>query len=214
MWGQLSPPIIIRRPMNFGFDLDEVIAKTAHMAVGHFNDVYACNYGIELFKSFQFKDNTYSEDPEEQSAAVETLVWAVFDEKMMDSVEPYEDAVRVINDLKRQGHKIFVITKRPKEHTGMTSRWLHRHKISFDKLVLTGLEDKGSFAKRLQLDAFVDDLEENLYDMYKAKRRWNKGLILMTRPWNEDDVIDGSKFSRANNWVDVRKYLSIGNRLK
>jgi len=200
--------------MNFGFDLDEVIAKTAHMAVGHLNAVCNCNYGIEIFKSFQFNENIFSEDKEEQQLVVDTLVWAVFDKKMMASVKPYEDAVRVINDLKRQGHKIFIITKRPKELTGMTSRWLHSHKVGFDKLVLTGLESKGSFAKRLQLDCFVDDLEENLYDMYIAKRRWNKGLILMTRPWNETDVIDGSKFSRADNWLDIRKLLSIGNRLK
>ncbi len=200
--------------MNFGFDLDEVIAKTAHMAVGHLNDVFNCSYGIEVLKSFQFDENIFSENEEEQLAVVETLIWAVTDKKMMSSVKPYDDAVRVINDLKHQGHKIFIITKRPKEHTGMTSRWLHTHRVSFDKLVLTGLEDKGIFTKKLNLDCFVDDLEDNLYSMYNAKRRWNKGLILMTKPWNEDNVIDGSKFSRANDWVDIRKFLSIGNRLK
>lgn len=200
--------------MNFGFDLDEVIAKTAHMAVGHFNDVFDCNYGIEIFKSFQFDENVFSEDKAEQLAAVETLVWAVFDKKMMASVKPYEDAVRVINDLKRQGHKIFIITKRPKELTGMTSRWLHDHKISFDKLVLTGLEGKGSFAKRLQLDCFVDDLEENLLDLYKSQPRWNKGLMLLTRPWNVKDYIDKSKFIRVENWQEIMRNITVGNRLK
>jgi len=200
--------------MNFGFDLDEVIAQTAGMAISHLNNVFDCNYSTEFLKSFSFEDNVFSEDAEEQKLIVDTLLWAVFDMKMMDSVEPYEEAVRVINDLKRQGHKIFIITKRPKEHIGMTSRWLHRHKVSFDKLVLTGLRDKGEFAKALQLDAFVDDLEDNLQDMYHSKSRWTKGLILMTRPWNEDDYIDTTKFSRANDWVDVRKLLSISNRLK
>ncbi len=200
--------------MNFGFDLDEVIAQTAQMTINHLNDVFDCNYGIEVLKSYQFADNVFSEKEDEQKAAVETLMWAIFDKKMMGRVEPYKEAVKVINDLKHQGHKIFIITKRAKELTGMTSRWLHKHKVSFDKLVLTGGSSKGEFAKALRLDAFVDDLEDSLYDMYNAKQRWAKGLILMTRPWNEDNYIDTSKFTRANNWADIRKLLSIGNRLK
>jgi len=200
--------------MNFGFDLDEVIAKTAHMAVAHLNDVFNCNYGIEVFKSFVFSENTFSDDEEEQKAAVDTLTWAVLDKRMMSTVKPYNDAVKVINDLKRHGHKIFIITKRSDEFKDTTINWLSKYKINFDRLILTGLSSKGECAKSLQLDCFVDDLESNLYDMYHAKQRWTKGLILMTRPWNEVNYIDASKFSRANSWQDIRKLLSIGNRLK
>ncbi len=200
--------------MNIGFDLDEVIGKTAHMAVNHLNVVFDTNYTIDVFKNFYFHENVFSDDEAEQKAIVETLEWAVFDAKMMDSVQPYEDAVKVINDLKHQGHKIYIITKRHKELTASTIRWLKRHKIKHTKLICTGLKEKGYFASQLRLDCFVDDLEENLLDMHKAQTRWRKGLLLMTRPWNEGHYIDTSKMSRANNWIDIRKYLSLGNRLK
>jgi len=200
--------------MNIGFDLDEVIGKTAHMAVNHLNDVFDTNYTIDVFKNFYFHENVFSDDETEQKAIVETLEWAVFDAKMMDSVQPYEDAVKVINDLKHQGHKIYIITKRHKELTASTIKWLKRHKIKHTKLICTDLKEKSYFASQLRLDCFVDDLEENLLDMYKAQTRWRKGLLLMTRPWNEGHYIDTSKMSRANNWIDIRKYLSLGNRLK
>jgi len=200
--------------MNLGFDLDEVIAQTAQMAVDHLNYKFDCKFGIEVFKSFEFSENEYSEDFEKQQLAVGELIYAVTDKELMNTVKPYKDAVRILNIFKRSGHKVFIVTKRHKHLTGMTTRWLHKHNISFDKLVLTNTQSKGTVVKQLKLDFFIDDLESNLYEMYKAQSRWKKGLILMTRPWNKDDYIDTSKFTRVHNWNEVLKFVSQGNRLK
>lgn len=200
--------------MNLGFDLDEVIGQTAQMAMDHMNEKFQCSFTTDILESFYFDENVYSEDPDEQKAAVETLLNAVFDVEMMATVKPFPNAAKVLQKLKHQGHKIFIITKRHAEHADMTARWLRKHNIPYDKLVVTHLQDKGVFAKRFQLDFFLDDLEENLYEMYYAQARWRKGLFLMTRPWNDGKYIDTSKITRLNNWSEVFKAISIGNRLK
>ncbi len=200
--------------MNLGFDLDEVIGQTAQMAVDHMNEVFQCDFTTDIFTSFYFGDNEFSDDADEQKAVVDTLTHAVFDRIMMSTVKPYPGAVKILQTLKRQGHKIFIVTKRHKKNKDMTAAWLHRHKIPFDKLVVTGLAEKGVFANKYKLDFFLDDLEDNLYEMYSTKARWQKGLFLMTRPWNKDNYIDSTKITRINDWEDVFQAVSIGNRLK
>ena len=200
--------------MNIGLDLDEVICQTAQMAIDHLNIMFDCNYGIEIFKSFNFKDNIFSDDEEIQKDAVECLIWAVYDKYMMNTVKPYPSVIKAIKLFKRAGHKIYIITKRPKEFKEMTEVWLHKYNIRYDELVMTDQLSKADFANKFKLDCFVDDLEENLYDMYKARKRWTKGLILITRPWNIDNYIDASKFIRVNNWDDISRIITVGNRLK
>lgn len=200
--------------MNLGFDLDEVIAKTAHMAINHLNTLYECELSIDIFENFWFKENTYSIDDTVNKAAIDSLEWSVRDEQMLSLVEPYTEAVRVLNIFRKMGHKIFIITKREKELKEMTTFWLHKHKIPFDKLIVTNHEPKSTFARKYRLDCFVDDLVSNLEDMYKGKAAWRKGLMLMTKPWNEKHYIDTSKFIRANDWNDILQNIQIRNRLK
>lgn len=200
--------------MNIGIDLDEVICKTAQMAIDHFNIIFETDYGIDVFKKFNFKANIFSADKEVQERAVDCLLWAVSDKYMMNKVEPYTEAIKTINFLKRKGHKIYIITKRQRALQVMTSLWLREHNVNYDKLIVTDSASKAQYANKFKLDCFIDDVEENLYDMYKARKRWKKGLILFTRPWNKDCYIDTSKFIRITSWKEVLKIISIGNRLR
>lgn len=200
--------------MNLGFDLDEVIAQTAQMALNHLNEVFECYYEFDALRSFQFSENFFSDKKVEQDAVVECLIWAVSDEKMMYKVKPYKEAVKALTLLKHQGHKIFIVTKRPSSMKSMTAEWLKVNDIPFNKLIHTNHKPKSEYTLKYSLDCFVDDLESNLLDLYKNQARWKKGLMLMTKPWNENDYIDRSKFIRVNNWTDVLKGVDIGNRLK
>ena len=200
--------------MNLGFDLDEVIAKTAHMSVSHLNEIFECDLDIEVFENFWFRDNTYDEDERINTAAVQCLEWSVKDARMLSSVEPYPEAIKVLNIFRKMGHKIFIVTKREKYLKEDTVKWLHTHKIPFDKLIVTNHEPKSTFARKYRLDCFVDDLEENLEELYKNKATWKKGLMLMSRPWNVNRFIDKSKFIRVDNWNDVLKVIQVQNRFK
>lgn len=200
--------------MHLGFDLDEVIAKTAHMAVDHLNTLYECGFGIDVFENFRFNENSYSTDETVNEAAIKCLEWAVRDEQMLSTVDPYPEAIRTLNIFRRMGHKIFIITNRNKELKEITTLWLNKHRVPFDQLVLTDNEPKSTFARQYRLDCFVDDLIDNLEDMQKGKSPWRKGLVLMTRPWNEKKPIDATKFIRAYDWNDILQNVQIRNRLK
>jgi len=200
--------------MRLGFDLDEVISQTAKMAIDYTNERLKCDCKFDSLESFYFEQNNFSDDPDEQKAIVDSLCHAVFDADLLATAEPYPDAVKVLRKLKHQGHKIFIITKRYRKDIDVTTEWLQLNKIPFEKVVVTDFREKGVFANRLKLDFFLDDLEENLYEMYKAKAHWHKGLFLITRPWNVNKYIDASKIRRIDNWNDIFKIISIGNRLK
>jgi len=200
--------------MNLGFDLDEVIAQTATMAVEHTNEIYQCNLTTDVLKSFYFDENTYSEDSDKQKAVEETLLKAVSNPELMATIKPYPGAVRVLNKLKHQGHKIFIVTKRDKKDTLMTIEWLRANDIPFHKVAVTHMEEKGFFANKFRLDFFVDDLEWNLYELHSARKLWKKGLFLMTRPWNEGNYVDTSKITRVNGWNQILQAVGIGNRLR
>jgi len=200
--------------MNLGFDLDEVIAQMSLMAINYANDALGTDYTIDVFKNFMFEDNLYFEDEEKQKAMIVLLTEAINKEECTSSILPYDGAVKNLQRLKRQGHDIYIITKRPKNLLDVTSNWLLSHKVPCDKLVLTDNKCKGESAVRFELDMFVDDLEQNLYGMHKSKKRWPKGLLLMTRPWNRDSYIDGSKFIRVHNWDDILRQVGIKNRLR
>jgi len=200
--------------MNLGFDLDEVISKTSEMAVNHLNSEFDCKFTTDVFKHYEFDKNVFSEDPEDNKAAVNCLIWAVTDARMLSTTEPYEGAVKVMQMFRKMGHKIFIITKRAQEHREITSRWLYSHNIPFDKLILTGEHGKGVHAKLHNLDCFVDDSYSNLEDLHRYKQRWKKGLMLMTRRWNKDVKVDAVKYTRVDGWIEIMRHIEIGNRFK
>jgi len=200
--------------LNLGFDLDEVICKTAEMALHHLNDIFNYEYSFDALNNFCFEENSFSNKEDEQRIMVECLLWAIKDPVMMSSVKPYKEAVKAIKFLKHQGHKIFIVTKRGKDLKEITEKWLILNNVKYDKLIITDVKNKGDAILKYKLDCFVDDLEDNLYDLFKAQPRWNKGLMLLTKPWNVGEYIDKSKFIRVNNWQDILRNINVGNRLK
>jgi len=73
---------------------------------------------------------------------------------------------------------------------------------------------KSDYAKKFNLDCFVDDLEDNLYEMHQSKHRWRKGLLLMSQPWNEELIMDATKYIRVHGWGDIFRCLQMRNRLR
>jgi uncharacterized HAD superfamily protein len=118
----------------------------------------------------------------------------------VNSVDGAEDSLR---KFRRMGHRLVYITNRPERSRNKTFRWLREHDIPFDEVHFAGRKmEKGFLGRRLKLDMYVDDLERNLESMWKFKKRWPKGLLLMDRPWNRQGI-DGSRFQRVKNWKEI-----------
>ena len=166
------------------------------------------------------KDDGQYDNTEERSftddifmLAKKTLFKTVggYDTEFQFQAEPVENAITVLQKLKRAGHKIYFITSRPKQNQPLTFKWLRQNDIPFDGLEVIGHEyPKGMYGHKLQLDMFVDDLEKHLESMLHYKKRWRKGLLLLDKPWNMS--YDGSRFVKVENWQEILRHVGIANR--
>jgi len=151
-------------------------------------------------------------DKENNQKIIDDMLYRITQPDFMSEAAPYGEAVSVLTELKRRGHKIYFITSRPKQLQPDTFKWLRKHGIPFDGLKVLGKKiPKGVYGRNLHLDMFVDDLPENLESMWKFKRRWRKGLLLLDRPWNKGKL-DGTRFKRMNDWQDILRHVGVQNR--
>ncbi len=200
--------------MNLGFDLDEVISKTAHMAVDYCNYELGTKIMVEDLVYFFFQENIFTADDVKQKAICNAMSWAIHSEAMLATSKPYKNAVKYLNLLNKLGHKIYIITKREQLFKDTTAVWLHRNNIPFNELVMTDGEEKSSYVKKYNLDCYVDDFLPNLEEMAQSQLRWRKGLMLFTRPWNSWMLTNPDIITRVNTWQDIMRKVEQGNRLK
>jgi uncharacterized HAD superfamily protein len=200
--------------MRLGFDVDEVICALCDVMVEWMNNEYGIDWCAEDFKIFALDKNIYSEDLEFNDKITAGLLDLVFDLDFQSTAEPTEGAPEFIKELKKRGHSIHYITCRKHGAEDVTAKWLREHNIPFDSVHHLGATlnvEKGMLGRALNLDFYMDDLEKHLLSMYVHKKRWRKGLMLWTRPWNEYSL-DTSKFARADKWADVLRHLGIHKR--
>jgi len=205
--------------MKLGFDIDGVVANTPLAMVTYINNKFDLNFTEKVFKHHDVYSNTYVEDPEKnEKIANAMLEEVILNTDRMAAVEVYKDAVEVIRKLSRQ-HSIHFITSRPESQHQVTTDWMRKHRVPFTTIHSLGSDapgggkvGKGKIARTLNLDFFIDDSPSNLPDFYRYKKRWRKGIALLTRPWNKDITIDESMFLRFNEWDEVIRHLGIHKR--
>lgn len=205
--------------MKLGFDIDGVVANTPLAMVTYINKKFNLNFTEKVFKHHDIYSNIYVEDPEENEKIASAMLQEVIlnADRMLD-VEAYKEAVIAIRKLSRQ-HSIHFITSRPESQHRVTIAWMHMHRIPFTTVHSLGSDapgggkvGKGKTGRFLNLDFFIDDDPNNLADFYRYKKRWRKGIALLTRPWNKDITIDEGMFLRFNEWDEIIRHLGIHKR--
>lgn len=198
--------------MKLGFDLDEVVVALCDVLVDHINDEFDLNWTVDDFVVYDLLKNNYHEDKEYNDKIAKRAIKIVSDIDIQVTAEPYEEAPPFLRNLRKESHTIHFITARKVGEEAKTADWLRKYKIPFDSVHHLGYgHEKGRVGRALNLDFYIDDHEEHLVSMYKYKKRWAKGLALMTRPWNADSY-DASKFVRINDWLELRRHLGIHKR--
>lgn len=198
--------------MRLGFDLDEVVVDLNKSL----NEYIENNYGIpcipEMYINYDIKKVVFDENEDLNSRIKKDITQLLYDPDFQYNSEPVVGARETLQKLKRVGHKLFFISSRPKPNQSITFKWLRANDIPFDDLKVIGHDKvKGYYGMKLRLDMFVDDLEVHLESMWRFKRRWKKGLLLYSRPWNSDSI-DASRFSRVDNWKEILRHVGIQNR--
>ena len=205
--------------MRLGFDIDGIVADMGTAMVDHINEKYDLNYTTSIFHNHALSLNKYVEDEKLNKEIVKSMQENVIrNDEALVNIKPYDDSIRHLHILKKNGHVLFFVTSRSKDNEGATIEWFRKNKIPFDGLHVVGQRgvvgqlSKGPFGRALNLDFFIDDDLPNLEEMYRFKNRWFKGLAVFTRPWNERLLLDSDKFIRLNDWPDILRHLGISSR--
>lgn len=191
--------------MNIGIDIDDTIAKTTETV-----DLWAKEYTESILKrSFKIDNEKNILDPMwarhvyNWSKEEDSKFWDLYYEKIMESLEPKENAINVINYLARK-NKIIIVTARWDRKNGIiekiTKEWLQKYKINYSKLYINH-KDKRDISRENNIEIFIDD---NFVTCKQLSEINIKVLMVNTRlNKNIQDV----EIQRIDSWQDIYEYF-------
>ena len=152
--------------MIIGIDIDDTITDTYEVMMN-----YAQEYTIEVLKREPLINETnsctnhlYVQYLHNWKNGEDLEFLKEYYERIITEVRPKTLALKYLNKLHEQGHKIILITARwETDYTdivGLTKEWLKRNNVPYDKLIVNA-ENKAIAAKQENIDVFIDDSFKN-----------------------------------------------------
>ena len=184
-------------------DLDDVLVDLVTPFTDFYNKKHLTRITKKDFVNYDFSQVLSVESQEGERRVVSFLKSSQFEE-----IQPFSDAVDITKILKRQGHKLVVITSRRPFNQGYTREWLqHYFKGIFSGIYFShnhfvgGTEKtKGDICEERGVDLFIDDILEYCVQV-NQKGIWS---FLFNQPWNQDYFPQqGSRIVRVNSWRDI-----------
>ena len=144
--------------MKFGFDIDDTLINLREHAFHIYNKKLDQNVEIEHFHAL---DKVEIHELFGMTAEEGGKMWnGSLEEIYFTSCPTYPDAVETLQKLENDGHEIYYITARPKEHGERTMEWMIEQGFPVRKdRFFYGMndEDKVHIIKELELDYYFDD---------------------------------------------------------
>lgn len=198
--------------MNIGIDIDNTITEVQ----GKLNNA-AYEYAIKLGKNIDNAENSLEDIRNNGDTykkkfkfTYEELKYFLknIQEEITNNALPRKNAVQTINKLRKEGHKIVIITARDSEFHDdpylLSKTWLDKNNIEYDKLIVNARE-KGVVCKSEQIDVFIDDQLNNCLDVLKEG-------IRVIRISNE--ISSNKEIVELNNWTKIYEYIGVLNETK
>lgn len=194
--------------MNIGIDIDDTISETFEALLP-----YSQKYTIEDLKresQVQLDSNcsnhfyiVYMNGWNEREAI---KFWEKYYADILRNLNIKKFAAETINRLRKQGHKIYLITARwdmKKDNVEeITKQWLKDNNVEYDGLFLNA-SDKLVLAKENNIDIFIDDSFKNcklIADNTDAK------VYIMTSRVNGS--FNDEKIKRVFSWPEIYDLIS------
>ena len=189
--------------MNIGIDIDDTISETFETILP-----YAQKYTIEDLKR-ESKINltgnladhfyiVYVNGWNEQEAVE---FWEKYYAKILREVYIKKFAAEVINKLRKEGHKVYIITARwdmKKDNVEeITKNWLKQNNVEYDGLFLNA-SDKLSIAKENNIDIFIDDSFKNCKKVADGS---DIEVYMMDSRANEQ--MNNERIQRVFSWPEI-----------
>ena len=146
--------------MNIGLDLDDVLIDV-HIIQSVIDD-YNLDLTMDDIKHWDLRDLP-------KDAREETFRRFKDAHYNCDRVKPIEGVSETLRTWKRQGHKLIVITSRPKEIALETIDMVQNKFPDVDKVIVANHGEKKKYMIEEHLDMFVDDAPKYIHEANEAK---------------------------------------------
>ena len=195
--------------MNIGIDIDGVLTD-----IEKFMIEYGTKFCLEEDLEINIKQIDYSEMvmfnwTQEQS----DRFWNRYFTGYTLNETQRKFASEVINKLREQGNKIYIITARneyglSEEYYGkmqqLTKEWLRKQNITYDRLIFAKDEEKISQCLENNIDVMIEDSPRNINDISRKVK-----VIKYDCKYNES--IEGPNIITAYSWWHIYDLI---NKLK
>jgi uncharacterized protein len=185
--------------MKFGFDIDDTLINLRGHAFTIYNKKLNQNVPIDEFnklKRIEIHEPFGLSDEEGKEMWNNSL-----EEIYYTSCPAFPNAAETLHNLEKQGHEIFYITARPKEHGERTKDWLKDNGFPVhDDRFFYGMQDheKVEIIKELKLDYYFDDKPEVLNTLVNEKLV----AIVKDQSYNQH-----SNLPRIKNWCEIEEII-------
>ena len=128
-------------------------------------------------------------------------------ERIAKNLNVIDKAPEYIKKLRKNGYEIYIISGRDNgEYSNpykMTSDWLDKYKIEYDKLILTDAYNslgKAKLCLENNISIMIDDSARILLEVDKAKIT----ALLMDTPYNREE----GNSKRVHNWKEIYEFIT------
>ena len=191
--------------MIIGIDIDNTLTEVQDKL----NEA-AFKYAKELGKEIQDLDDTLEDGKNNGDIFIkkfkftyEELKYFLKDiqEEITNNAKPRSGAVETIKRLRRDGHKIYIVTARDSEFHDdpyeLSKNWLDGNNIEYDKLIVNARE-KAPICKAENIDLFIDD---QLFNCMQIAKEGIKTIRISNEEKELDNVVN------VKNWKEIYKYI-------
>jgi len=194
--------------LNIGIDIDDTISETFEALLP-----YSQKFTIEDLKrksniniNGNATNHLYIESANGWNDIESKEFWEKYYGDILKEVNIKKFASEVINKLKKNGNKIYLITARwdiPNGNTKqITENWLIKNNIMYDKLFMNA-SDKLQLVKENNIDLFIDDSYKNCK---KVSENTNTKVYMMTSMVNKD--LEDKTIKRVFSWPEIDNLIN------
>jgi len=196
--------------MNIGIDMDGVLTDIQGFNMKHAPEFFLKNFGREVVDENPYDIRDIFDCTEEEFVHY----WKKHLIKYAITEPARKDAKKVVNTLRKEGHKIFIISKRVftcrKDFLGLFMRtivrnWLWRNGIRYEEIVFCDndiADSKGEACKEKKIDVMVDDEITNIEAIAPVSK-----VICFDVSYNRG--YEATNVFRAHSWQEVHDIINV-----
>ncbi|MEI3597989.1 MULTISPECIES: 5' nucleotidase, NT5C type [unclassified Oceanobacillus] len=188
--------------MKFGFDIDDTLINLREHAFRIYTKRLKQDLSLETFKGI---NRVEIHEPFGLTDAEGKEMWThSLEEIYYTDCPAFPGARETLLDLAEEGHEIYYITARPKEHGIRTREWMKEKGFPItDDRFFYGMQDeeKVKIIEELELDYYVDDKPAVLKTLLHTPIQ----LIVKDQSYNKD-----LEMERLIDWDDFKSMIKMG----